>query len=158
MLEGLNFTIKPSSLVVIVGENGSGKSSIVNLLAGFYKPTKGALFVDGAPAESFRSADRRAATALLAQEHRILPLSVAENIALGDPDAAGNMLRVSEAAHAGGASECIARLPRDYSEILEPLHGVTAPEYLHDGPLRSVKEKLEHSTGISGGEKQRLAA
>ena len=47
-------------MVVIVGANGSGKSSLVNLLAGLYRPTSGEIFIDNVPTADYIASDLRA--------------------------------------------------------------------------------------------------
>ena len=70
----VSFKLPPSSLVVIVGENGSGKSSIVKLLTQLYAPSAGSILIDGIDSLSYNKDDLHAATALLTQDHTILPL------------------------------------------------------------------------------------
>ncbi|PBK79366.1 P-loop containing nucleoside triphosphate hydrolase protein [Armillaria gallica] len=72
-------------MVVIVGSNGSGKSTILKLLSQFYDPTSApdSIQVDGIPISRYRMADLRRATATLTQDHSLFPLSLGENIALG---------------------------------------------------------------------------
>lgn len=82
--------IPSSSLVVIVGENGSGKSSIVKLLTQLYAPTSGSILIDGVDSICYREDDLYAATALLTQDHTIFPLSISENIGIGDPSDVDN--------------------------------------------------------------------
>ncbi|KIP03152.1 hypothetical protein PHLGIDRAFT_254518 [Phlebiopsis gigantea 11061_1 CR5-6] len=157
-LDGVNFSIKPSSLVIIVGENGSGKTSIANLLSGFYQPTGGEILLDGVNASEYRPGDLREATALLTQEYTLLPLSISENIALGDPYDISDDYRLHEASSLGGSLDLIERLPEKWETVLQPISSVTPMGYLEDGPLKTEMEKIDHYTGISGGEKQRLAA
>ena len=61
---------------VIVGSNGSGKSTILKLAARIYDPTEGSIFIDGQDIKSLRLADLRRAMAILFQDYTHFPLSV----------------------------------------------------------------------------------
>ncbi|EKM54932.1 uncharacterized protein PHACADRAFT_119775 [Phanerochaete carnosa HHB-10118-sp] len=157
-LRNVSFQIKPGSLVVIVGANGSGKTSIANLLSGFYPPTSGEILIDGINAQDYRPLDRHEAVAILSQDYNILPLTISENIALGDPYDIADEYRVQEAARLGGAADFVRRLPKTWSTVLHPVPSVSPLGYIEDGPLKEVMNELDKFTDISGGEKQRLAA
>lgn len=82
-IEGVSFKIKAGQMVVIVGVNGSGKSSIIKLFNRLYDPSGGTIFLDGTPIQDYCIADVRRAMAVLRQNHIPYPLSIRENIALG---------------------------------------------------------------------------
>lgn len=149
-LRDVNFCIQPSSLVVIVGENGSGKTSIASLLAGLTQATSGEILVDGVNASEYRSWDLHEAISLLTQEYTVLPLNISENIALGDPYDITDNYRVREASRLGGSSSFVERLPRTWSTILQPIPSVTPYGYVEEGPLRNAMEELDRCVGISG--------
>lgn len=149
-LRNVSFRIKPSSLVVIVGANGSGKTSIANLLSGFYPSTSGEILIDGVNAQDYRPLDRHEATALLSQEYNILPLTISENIALGDPYDIPDTYRVHEASKLGGAVDFISRLPKGLSTTLRPVPSVNPLGYIEDGPLRNALAELDKCIDISG--------
>ncbi|GJE98931.1 ABC transporter ATP-binding protein-like [Phanerochaete sordida] len=158
-LRHLSFTIPASALVVIVGANGSGKSSIVKLLTTLHVPSDGSIVIDGSAAEEYIVDDLRASTALLTQDHGIFPLTIAENIGLGDPGAVVDMQRVKEAARLGGAAEFIQKLPQQYEEIIHPVDTLRPYRYpLPEGTLKTFADQVERKKDVSGGEKQRLAA
>ncbi len=87
-LSNINLSIKSGQMVVIVGSNGSGKSTILKLLSRFYDPTSGpeSILVDGIPISQYRMSDLWRATATLTQDHSLFPLSLGENIGLGYAD------------------------------------------------------------------------
>lgn len=138
-------------MVVIVGENGSGKSSLVKLLTRLYAPSSGSILVDGIDASAYHLGDLYAATALLTQDHTIFPLSAAENIGVGDLTAVNDMARVKEAARLAGASDFIEKMANGYDEVLYPVdtwQGCRQP--LPDGPVKAFADEVERSKDISG--------
>ncbi|KAH8103875.1 P-loop containing nucleoside triphosphate hydrolase protein [Cristinia sonorae] len=159
VLENISTSIPASSLVVIVGANGSGKSSLVKLLTNLHRPRSGDILIDSHPISAYSTTDLRRATALLTQDHSVFPLNIAENIGLGDPANATDRTRVEEAAKMGGASGFIAKLARKWDEVLFPITTSYASQYpMRPGDLRDVMLRVEKQSDISGGEKQRLVA
>ncbi|KAJ3555791.1 hypothetical protein NM688_g2377 [Phlebia brevispora] len=155
----VSFSIPPSSLVVIVGENGSGKSSLINILAGLYEPTSGEILIDGLPARYYRRADLQASISLLAQNHNIFNLSLAETIGIGDPDSVNDMNRIEEAARLGGAYELVQRYNAGFDEVLQPVITAFSSDHPgHDHQLRELLDDVERQKDVSGGEKQRISA
>ncbi|KAH8116737.1 P-loop containing nucleoside triphosphate hydrolase protein [Phellopilus nigrolimitatus] len=158
-LTDVSFTIKPGQLAVIVGTNGSGKSSLVKLFNRLYDPSAGRVLLDGRPLTEYRLADVRAATAMLRQDHAVYPLSLHENVALGLPGHAASEDDVWEAARQGGAAGFVEKLEKGMDTVLHPVHLAgtyfpkeTVPE------LKALLDNKEKTTDVSGGESQRLAA
>lgn len=159
-LDSINLSISAGSLVVIVGSNGSGKSTIVRLLSRLFDPTSGQLLIDGVPAQDYKLADVRQASALLSQENKIYPLTFAENIGLGCLEFKDNMELIKQAAEQGGAADFISKLETGYDTRLDQnaqswgmnLYGK------EDHPLHKKMNELQKSAKISGGETQRLVA
>ena len=151
-LRDVSSQIPSSSLVVIVGENGSGKTSMVKLLAGLYRPTSGSITVDGVNMQDYKAADLASATALLTQDHTIFPMSVAENIAVGDPDSVSDMETVKQAAKLGGAHGFIEKLPDSYDEVLQPCSTSHPTKYIAtmESDLKEVMDEVEREKEISG--------
>ena len=159
-LNKVSLSIKPGQLVVIVGANGSGKSTMVKLLTRLYDPSSGSILVDGTEAQQYRSLELRRAMATFTQDHNLYPLSLYENIALGNPAMAGDEAKVKEAAEQGGAAEFIKKLEDGMDTILDPMNDVwemNVPDD-KDHPLQKQKAKLEKKLDISGGERQRIVA
>lgn len=149
-MSDVSFNIKPSSLVVIVGQNGSGKSSLVKLLTGHCHPNSGEILIDGVESPCYRREDLSKGTALLTQDHHILPLSIAENIGLGDCSNRHNKGRIREAATLGGAANFISKLPHGYDESMEILRTQLNYGELLEGPLLDFVNEFNRSTDISG--------
>ncbi|KAL0059984.1 hypothetical protein AAF712_013220 [Marasmius tenuissimus] len=89
-LDGVSFKIGAGELVVVVGANGSGKSTFVNILSRLYDPTSGQVLVDGVDIKAYKMSDIRQAVAILTQDHQLYPLSLRENIGLGSVEDLSN--------------------------------------------------------------------
>lgn len=110
----VSFSVPPGQHVALVGSSGSGKSTVLSLLCGFYEPTSGTLSLNGLPLEAMRLNELRSALALVSQDVLLVNDSIAANIAFGDvelPDAA----RVRAAARAAGAEQFIDALPQGFA-------------------------------------------
>ncbi len=96
----------------VAGASGSGKSTLVNLLYRFYDPVQGAISIDGVSLRELSFGNLRGLMALVSQEIVIFDQTVAENIALGKPDA--TRAEIEAAAREANAHEFIVRLPQGY--------------------------------------------
>jgi ABC-type sugar transport system ATPase subunit len=85
VLHGVDLELRPGEVHALVGENGAGKSTIINLLSGRLRPDEGLLELDGVPVELANPlAARRAGISVIAQELEVVPtLTIVENIFLG---------------------------------------------------------------------------
>lgn len=82
-LSDINFEIKNSEKLAIVGANGSGKTTIVKLLCGFYTPTSGRIFINDLPLENYDILNFRKLISPVFQDFGNYALSVEENITMG---------------------------------------------------------------------------
>jgi ABC-type multidrug transport system fused ATPase/permease subunit len=151
-LKGVSLSIKPGQLVIVVGANGSGKSTIVKILTRLYDVTSGEVLVDGRPIQDYNITDLHDATATLTQNNFIYPLSLAKNIGLGYPEFTEDAKMVEEAAKLGGSDEFIDNLSDGFNTTLDPVrtsHGswLDLPRYQ---PLQDILNKLEMPVEISG--------
>lgn len=148
----MSFSVKSGQLAVIVGANGSGKSTVVKLLNRLYNPTSGEILVDGQPMDSYRISDFHQATADFSQRHSLYPLSIRENIGLGHPDCMSDVDMITKSAELGGALDFVAKLEQDFDTTLHPVRtaymGHTNKGDRH--PLKNIFDKLEKQVDISG--------
>jgi ABC-type multidrug transport system fused ATPase/permease subunit len=159
-LNDVSISIPAGQLVVVVGANGSGKSTIVKILSRLYDPASGEIHVDGQPIQQYHLSDLRQATATLTQDHLIYPLSLSENIGLGHPDLASDVDLVVRASKLGGAYDCISKLADGFGTKLDTpseAYGINLSSDSAD-PLQKELEKLQKVVDISGGERQRIVA
>jgi ABC-type multidrug transport system fused ATPase/permease subunit len=112
VLPGLDLRIQAGQTVALVGATGAGKTTVARLLARFYDPGEGQVLLDGLDLRAIADADLRREVVLITQENFLFSASVAENIALGKPDAP--RAEIEAAAEAVGAGEFIAEMPDGY--------------------------------------------
>jgi ATP-binding cassette, subfamily B, bacterial len=132
ILHNVSARIQPGEMVAFVGPSGTGKSTLLNLMLRFYDPAGGTLRLGGVDYRDIKVADLRQHMALVGQDSAILPLSVAENIAYGRPDATRD--EIVAAAQMADAAEFVAELPSGYDTVL-----------------------AEGGQNLSGGQRQRIA-
>ena len=113
VLDHLDLKIPAGQTVALVGTTGAGKSTIAKLISRFYDPTKGRVLLDGIDLKSVSSKDLRQSIVMVTQEAYLFSGSVADNIALGKPDATAE--EIEQAAIAVGAHDFILSLPDGYS-------------------------------------------
>ncbi|KAG7093668.1 hypothetical protein E1B28_007327 [Marasmius oreades] len=168
-LHKISFKIEQGQLCVIVGKNGSGKSTILKLIARLYDPEEGQIFIDGHDIKTLKLADLRRVTTVLFQDYTHFPLSIKDNIGYGNPQHAKDQERIEQAARLGGADEFINKLPENYDTYLErPVQDMYSnlPEGTKTVFGRSVDfrglrmaggMRSTDSSGLSGGQMQRIA-
>ncbi|ROQ37473.1 ATP-binding cassette subfamily B protein [Frondihabitans sp. PhB188] len=98
--------------IALVGSTGAGKSTLAKLIARFYDPSRGSVKLDGVDLRDLHPKDLRRAIVMVTQEAYLFSGSVADNIALGKPDATRD--EIERAARAVGAHEFIVALPDGY--------------------------------------------
>jgi ATP-binding cassette subfamily B protein len=87
VLHDLSFTAAPGETVALVGHTGSGKTTIVNLIAKFYLPTSGEILIDGHEIRTLRGESLRGQMGIVLQTNFLFTGTVMENIRLGRPEA-----------------------------------------------------------------------
>lgn len=83
VLHGISFTASPGETIALVGHTGSGKSTIVSLVAKFYQPTFGELLIDGRDIRTLRSGSLRRQTGIVLQTNFLFTGTVLDNIRFG---------------------------------------------------------------------------
>jgi ATP-binding cassette subfamily B protein len=110
-LDGVDVTLPAGSVVAIVGEYGSGKTTLVKLLAKFYRPDSGRITVDGRDLSGLDTQDWRSRSSAAFQDFGRLHTSFAEAVGLGDLAHVEDRERIAEAVRAADAESLVARLP-----------------------------------------------
>jgi ABC-type multidrug transport system fused ATPase/permease subunit len=111
VLRDVSFVAEPGQTIALVGETGSGKSTLVNLLLRFYElaPGGGEILIDGRSIRSLSKHAIRNATGFVSQESFLFNGTIRENLLFGKPDA--NEEEIWEALRAANAEEFVSRLP-----------------------------------------------
>ena len=112
----INMSIKPGETIAVVGQTGSGKSTLMKLLLRFYSPTAGIIRLDGTDLSALKIPDLRAAFGLVSQDVFLFHGSVAENIAYGRPST--DQAEIEAAAKAAEAHDFILQLPLGYDTVV----------------------------------------
>jgi ATP-binding cassette subfamily B protein len=102
----------PGQTIALVGPTGSGKTTIVNLLARFYDPDRGQILVDGVDVRSVERASLRRNLGIVLQDAHLFTGTIRENLLYGNPSAGDDRMR--EAARMANAEPFILRLARGY--------------------------------------------
>jgi ABC-type multidrug transport system fused ATPase/permease subunit len=129
VLHGVDFVAEPCQTIALVGHTGSGKSSIINLVAKFYLPTAGELRIDGREVRTLTGRSLHRQTGMVQQQNFLFSGTVLDNIRLSRPEATDEDIR-----------ETARRL--DCLDILEAL------------PLGLLTEVGERGAGLSVGQRQ----
>ncbi|KAF8604173.1 P-loop containing nucleoside triphosphate hydrolase protein [Ceratobasidium sp. AG-I] len=159
ILKDMSFIISSGQLCVIVGENGCGKSTTLNLITRLYDCKSGNVLIDGRPVSEYKMSSLRAAVSVMYQDYHHLPLTVGENIRLGRPESENAVQDVEEASRLGGAYDFIQKLPLKFNTNIEPHKtGYRAWSLGRSGKddFKSLIE-AQKPTKLSGGEWQRLS-
>jgi ATP-binding cassette subfamily B protein len=109
----LELEIPAGQTIALVGTTGAGKSTIAKLVSRFYDPTSGSITLDSVDLRKISTKDLRRAVVMVTQEAYLFSGSVADNIALGRPNATPD--EIEQAAKAVGAHDFIMSLPDGYS-------------------------------------------
>ncbi|MET7618546.1 ABC transporter ATP-binding protein [Streptomyces sp. NPDC005408] len=112
VLPRFDLTIPAGQTVAVVGSTGAGKSTLAKLLARFYDPSEGRVLMDGVDLRDLATPELRRGVVMVTQEAFLFSGTVAENIAIGRPDASRE--EIERAAKAIGAHDFIADLPDGY--------------------------------------------
>ncbi len=117
-LQDVDLEIGVGEVIALVGENGSGKSTVVKLLSRLHDPTSGTITVAGGDLRHLDPALWRRQVSVLFQDYACYLLSAGENIWLGNAEHPFDLQRVRRAAQAAGADAMISQLPAEYDTLL----------------------------------------
>jgi ATP-binding cassette subfamily B protein len=132
VLQNISFKVKPGQTVAIVGQTGTGKTSLARLVNRTYDTTGGQILVDGVDVRDWNLASLRSQISMIEQDVFLFSRSISENIAFGKPGATKD--EIEAAARSAQADEFIQEFEKGYETVIGE-RGVT----------------------LSGGQRQRLA-
>ncbi len=116
VLKNISFHAHPGQTIALVGPTGAGKTSIINLLARFYDPDSGDIFIDGYNIQRVTRRSLRSCLGVVLQDTYLFSESVKDNIRYGRLDATDE--EVKAAARLANAEQFILNLPQGYDTIL----------------------------------------
>ncbi|HEX2821436.1 MAG TPA: ABC transporter ATP-binding protein, partial [Streptosporangiaceae bacterium] len=131
-VSGVNLDVPAGSTLALVGETGSGKTTLASLVARLYDPSSGSVRIDGIDIRDIRLADLAAIVGVVSQETYLLHTTVRENLRYAKPEATDE--QIEDAARAAQIHDLIAGLPDGYDTMVG-----------------------SRGYRFSGGEKQRIA-
>ena len=132
ILTDVSFSVQPGQTVAVMGPTGSGKTTLIHLLARFYDVTDGAVRVDGCDVRQWKLQQLRGGIGTATQDVFLFSDTVEGNIAFGNQEL--TVEEVRDFARRADAAEFIERLPEGYDTIIG-----------------------ERGVGLSGGQRQRIA-
>lgn len=132
VLKDISFEAKPGQMIALVGPTGVGKTTLISLLARFYDPTAGNIYIDGHNLKNVKLKSLREQISIVLQDVFLFNGTVAENIAYGCKDSTPE--QIIEAAKIAQAHDFISEMPNGYDTVIG-----------------------ERGVRLSGGQKQRLA-
>ena len=131
VINSLSFSVKQGDTVGIIGGTGSGKTTVINLLAGFYHASEGNIFVNGKNASLLDDADRKATFGIVPQKATLFAGTIRSNLLLGDENASDE-------------------------ELWSALELSMASGFVKEKPAELDEPVMQGGTNFSGGQKQRL--
>lgn len=133
VLNSINLEIKPGEKVALVGQSGSGKTTVLSLLMGYIEADSGSIKIDGHDSNAINIHSLRQNIAVVTQESALFSGTVSDNITFGKPEL-NNDAKILEAADSANATEFIARIAEHFDTDIG-----------------------ESGDNLSGGQKQRIA-
>ena len=132
ILEHVSFTVEKGQTVAVLGPTGSGKTTLIQLLARFYDVNEGEILVDGCDVRHWKLQQLRGGIGTATQDVFLFSDTVEGNVAFGDQEL--TLDEVKDFSRRAAAAEFIERLPEGYDTIIG-----------------------ERGVGLSGGQRQRIA-
>jgi ATP-binding cassette, subfamily B, bacterial len=137
VLDSINFQLRPTERLALIGENGQGKTTIVKLITRLYDPTEGQILLDGVDLREYDLEDLHREFGVIFQDFMRYEMTARENIAVGRVEEINHLELLKDAAQKSMADDVVARLPQGYDQMLG--------------------RRFEQGVDLSGGEWQKVA-
>ena len=128
----VSFTVKPGETIAFVGSSGAGKTTILNLIIGFARATKGKIYIDGTDMCEIDLKSYREHLAVVPQNSILFSGTIRENITYGLDDV-------------------------DEEKLMEAVHASNLTEFVESMPDGLETRISEHGGNLSGGQRQRIS-
>ncbi len=115
VLDGISLKVPRGKTVAVVGASGGGKSTLLRLVCGFYRPQSGKILIEGVALEDWNLEAVRARISYVSQHSYLFPVSVGENIAMGKRGA--EEAEIHRAAEMANAAGFIEEFPQKYDTL-----------------------------------------
>ena len=138
VLNNISFTIKNGGMMAIIGKNGAGKSTIVKLMLGLYAPTSGEILINGVSIKEYKYDDLLKRISVIFQDYAKYPLTVMEQISLGNVYESINKCKILSSIKKSGVDDFVFNLENGIDQEL-------------------TKEFSKEGVDLSGGQWQRLS-
>lgn len=157
-LLGVSIDVTPNEFIAIVGENGSGKSTVLKLIAGMYRAQSGVLAIDGTDVRQFNAADLRRLIAYVPQKPTLFRGTITQNLRLTNPLATDD--EIIEAARAADILDAIEAMPKGFNTLVGEtssvkfsaslIHGIClARAYVRQAPILLLDEPSDSLDMVS---------
>ena len=132
VLKDISFTVAPGHTMAVIGATGSGKSTLVSLIARFYDVTEGSVLVDGEDVKHFTLHELRDRISFVLQKSELFTGTIRKNIMIGNPGT-------------------------DEEDMIKAARAAQADEFISHQPDKYDTTVAEAGMSLSGGQKQRIA-
>ncbi len=162
VLDDVSFVMERGQKVALVGQNGSGKTTIVKLLTRLYDPTVGQILINGEDIREFDLAELQRRFAVVFQDCVRYALTARENVGFGDVARVSDLERIRAAADAAAVDEDLAALPDGFETFLGGQFGIgrdlsggqwqkvgLARGYMRKGSLFVIDEPTAHLDALA---------
>lgn len=162
VLDDVSFVMEGGQKVALVGQNGSGKTTIVKLLTRLYDPTEGQILINGEDIREFDLAELQRRFAVVFQDCVRYALTARENVGFGDVNHVSDIERVRAAADAAVVEDDLSGLPDGYETFLGGQFGIgrdlsggqwqkvgLARGYMRQGSLFVIDEPTAHLDALA---------
>ncbi len=130
-VEDINISIKQGEKIAILGATGAGKTTLMNLLFGIYKPLEGEILINNLPIDSYNMGKLREKIALVSQKAHLFNGSIHKNITLGNQEFTDEEIEIA-------------------------MKSAKAFDFIHENEEKLERELGSKGVGLSGGQRQRI--
>ena len=114
VIDKISFKVSPGEIIALVGKSGVGKTTVIDLIGGYYFPKKGEVLINGLDTKKIKLDSLRSKIAVVPQEVSLFNDTIIQNIKYANPSSTEK--EIIEASHAANADEFIQKFPKKYKQ------------------------------------------